>query len=573
MKRFLSIILTLSLLFSFAVPINAAGHVEITVFHVNDVHSRVAEYNNFGFAKIATVVNEARTAGDHVLLLDAGDSFHGQTFATISKGASIARLMNLMKFDALTTGNHDFNYGQARLLELQAETNFPLLAANVIKADNSMLLDDYVIKEFEGVKVAIFGLATPETTYKTHPDNVEGLTFEDPTVTAQRMVDLLTPMADIIVCLGHIGNQGMYTSEAIATAVDGIDLFVDAHSHSIYGEGSGMVVNDTLIVQTSDYAKNLGKVTLSYMDGTVTSSATLLTTEDAASIVPNPDVLALMETVNAENEVITSAVVGTTTIDLQGERSFVRTGETNLGNLIAEAMLDASGADLAITNGGGIRASIPTGDITQGDIISVLPFGNYVITKSVMGSDIRSILEVGISDYPTEKGAFPHIAGMTIKFDSNLPVGSKLTEVMIGDELLDDTKTYVLATNDFLGAGGDEYTALANYPILGEFAALDEVLVSYMKENGTEKATVTGRIAAVEPVVVEEPVVVPPVVVPPVVTPPVVEAPVVYIVKSGDVLWRIAKAYGFTWQELSEFNQLKNPHLIYPGNKILIPSN
>ncbi|PKM55758.1 MAG: multifunctional 2',3'-cyclic-nucleotide 2'-phosphodiesterase/5'-nucleotidase/3'-nucleotidase [Firmicutes bacterium HGW-Firmicutes-5] len=573
MKRFLSIILTLSLLFSFAVPINAAGHVEITVFHVNDVHSRVVEYNNFGFAKIATVVNEARTAGDNVLLLDAGDSFHGQTFATISKGASIARLMNLMKFDALTTGNHDFNYGQARLLELQAETDFPLLAANVIKADNSMLLDDYVIKEFEGVKVAIFGLATPETTYKTHPDNVEGLTFEDPTVTAQRMVDLLTPMADIIVCLGHIGNQGMYTSEAIATAVDGIDLFVDAHSHSIYGEGSGMVVNDTLIVQTNDYGKNLGKVTLSYMDGTVTSSATLLTTEDAASIVPDPDVLALMETVNAENEVITSAVVGTTTIDLQGERSFVRTGETNLGNLIAEAMLDASGADLAITNGGGIRASIPTGDVTQGDIISVLPFGNYVITKSVMGSDIRSILEVGISDYPTEKGAFPHIAGMTIKFDSNLPVGSKLTEVMIGDELLDDTKMYVLATNDFLGAGGDEYTALANYPILGEFAALDEVLVTYMKENGTEKATVTGRIAAVEPVVVEEPVVVPPVVVPPVVTPPVVEAPVVYIVKSGDVLWRIAKTYGFTWQELSEFNQLKNPHLIYPGNKILIPSN
>ena len=573
MKRFLSIILTLSLLFSFAVPINAAGHVEISVFHVNDVHSRVVEYNNFGFAKIATVVNEARTAGDNVLLLDAGDSFHGQTFATISKGASIARLMNLMKFDALTTGNHDFNYGQARLLELQAETDFPLLAANVIKADNSMLLDDYVIKEFEGVKVAIFGLATPETTYKTHPDNVEGLTFEDPTVTAQRMVDLLTPMADIIVCLGHIGNQGMYTSEAIATAVDGIDLFVDAHSHSIYGEGSGMVVNDTLIVQTNDYGKNLGKVTLSYMDGTVTSSATLLTTEDAASIVPDPDVLALMDTVNAENEVITSAVVGTTTIDLQGERSFVRTGETNLGNLIAEAMLDASGADLAITNGGGIRASIPTGDVTQGDIISVLPFGNYVITKSVMGSDIRSILEVGISDYPTEKGAFPHIAGMTIKFDSNLPVGSKLTEVMIGDELLDDTKMYVLATNDFLGAGGDEYTALANYPILGEFAALDEVLVTYMKENGTEKATVTGRIAAVEPVVVEEPVVVPPVVVPPVVTPPVVEAPVVYIVKSGDVLWRIAKTYGFTWQELSEFNQLKNPHLIYPGNKILIPSN
>ncbi|PKM65951.1 MAG: multifunctional 2',3'-cyclic-nucleotide 2'-phosphodiesterase/5'-nucleotidase/3'-nucleotidase [Firmicutes bacterium HGW-Firmicutes-2] len=573
MKRFLSIILTLSLLFSFAVPIHAADPVEITVFHVNDVHSRVIENGNFGYAKIATLANEARTAGDHVLLLDAGDSFHGQTFATISKGASIARLMNLMKFDALTVGNHDFNYGQARLLELQSETNFPLLGANVLKANNALLLDDYVIKEFEGVKVAIFGLASPETTYKTHPNNVEGLTFEDPIVTAKRMVDLLTPLADIIICLGHIGNQGMYTSEAIATAVDGIDLFVDGHSHSIYGEGSGMVVNNTLIVQTNDYAKNLGKVTLSYMDGTLTSSATLLTTEDAATIVPNPEVLALIETVSAENAVITSAVVGTTTIDLQGERSFVRTGETNLGNLIAESMLDVSGADLAITNGGGIRASIATGDVTQGDIISVLPFGNYVITKSVTGADIRSILEVGISDYPTEKGAFPHIAGMTIKFDSNLPVGAKLTEVMIGDELLDDTKTYVLATNDFLGAGGDAYTALANYPILGEFDALDEVLVAYMKENGTEKAVVTGRIAAIDPVVVVPPVVVPPVVVPPVVTPPIVEVPVVYIVKSGDVLWRIARTYGFTWQELSEFNQLKNPNLIYPGNKILIPKN
>ncbi|PKM57123.1 MAG: multifunctional 2',3'-cyclic-nucleotide 2'-phosphodiesterase/5'-nucleotidase/3'-nucleotidase [Firmicutes bacterium HGW-Firmicutes-3] len=573
MKRFLSIILTLSLLFSFAVPIYAADPVEITVFHVNDVHARVVESGNFGYAKIATLVNEARTAGDNVLLLDAGDSFHGQTFATISKGASIARLMNLMKFDALTVGNHDFNYGQARLLELDAETNFPLLGANVLKANNTLLLDDYVIKEFEGVKVAIFGLASPETTYKTHPKNVDGLTFEDPIVTAKRMVNLLTPMADIIICLGHIGNEGMYTSEAIASAVDGIDLFVDGHSHSIYGEGSGMVVNNTLIVQTNDYAKNLGKVTLSYMDGTLTSSASILATADAANIVPNPEVLALIETVSAENAVITSVVVGTTTIDLQGERDFVRTGETNLGNLIAEAMLDISGADLAITNGGGIRASIATGDITQGDIISVLPFGNYVITKSVTGADIKSILEVGISDYPLAKGAFPHIAGMTIKFDSNLPVGSKLTEVMIGGVLLEDTKTYVLATNDFLGAGGDAYTALAKYPILGEFDALDEVLVAYMLENGTEKATVTGRIAAVDPVVVVPPVVVPPVVVPPVVTPPVVEAPVVYIVKSGDVLWRIARTYGFTWQELSEFNQLKNPNLIYPGNKILIPNN
>ena len=550
MKKLLSIVLTLALLFSFALPVSAAETVDITIFHFNDTHSRIIEDSytgNMGMAKIATLVGDAKAAGDNVLLLDAGDSLHGLTFATLSKGESVIDVMNLLGVDAHTAGNHDFNYGSDRLVELAAMANHPILGANVLQEDGTALLDEYVIKEFEGVKVGIFGLTTPETSYKTHPNNVAGLTFEDPSVTAQRLVDTLEPMVDIIVCLGHIGNEGDYTAEAIATAVDGIDVFVDGHSHSTYGDGAGVVVNGTLIVQTGEYDKNLGKVSLSYTDGTLTASAELISNESAAEVVPDPEMLALLEELEAANEEITSVVVASTDIELDGLREDVRTGETNLGNLIAESMLDVTGADVAVTNGGGIRASIEPGDITKGEVITVLPFGNYVVTKDVTGADIRSIIEVGISDYPAAKGAFPHIAGMTIEFDPNLPAGQKLTSVKIAGVEMDDAATYTLATNDFLAAGGDGYTALTDLPIKNEYSSLDEVLIDYMNAEGTAMAAVTGRVMVAEP-----------------------ES---YTVVSGDVLWKIAKSFGLTWEDLSTYNAMENPNLIFPGDVIMIPAN
>lgn len=575
MKKLLSIMLTLTLLFSVTIPVAAAEDVNITIFHLNDTHSRIetGDYDGMGFDKVATIVKEARDAGENVLLLDAGDTFHGQTFATISEGASVARVMNLMAYDALAAGNHDFNYGQERLLALQSETDFPILGANVLK-DGKAILDEYIIKEIDGIKIGIFGLSTPETSYKTHPLNVEGITFEDPKVTAARLVETLEPMVDVIIALGHLGDEGLYTSKSVCEAVDGIDLFVDGHSHTIINE----VVNNTLIVQTGEYDKNLGKVNLTYSNGEVTVTASLITKEDATDVVPDPEVKALIDSIKLENEVITSVVVGTTTIDLQGEREFVRTGETNLGNLITESMLDVSGADIAITNGGGIRASIPTGDITQGDIITVLPFGNYVVTKDVTGADIKAILEVGISDYPNAKGGFPHIAGMTITFDPNLPAGERLVDVMVGDTMLDDTATYTLVTNDFLAAGGDDYTAIKEQPVKGEFDALDEVVVAFLNANGTDKAAVTGRVTALPIIETED--------VPDVaeevaedeaedveveVITVVVEAPT-YTVKAGDFLWKIAQSVDLTWQELAEYNQLSNPNLIFPGDVLMIPA-
>ena len=547
-------------MFSFA---NAAETVNITIAHTNDTHARIEEgkYAGMGFAKLATKVAELKAANPNVLLLDAGDTFHGQTVATLVKGESIVTIMNSMGYDAMTAGNHDFNYGQERLVELAEMADFPILAANVKKADGSTLVDSYVIKEIGGVKVGIFGLATPETTYKTHPNNVKGLTFASPVEEAKAMVAELEGKADIVIALAHLGvdEESTYTSKLVAEQVDGIDVIIDGHSHTALDEG--LVVNGTLIAQTGEYDKNLGIIELDYADGAVTASkASLFAKDAAAEVAEDPAVLAVVAEVKAANDVITSVKVGDASFVLDGERGQVRAGETNLGNFIADAMLAETGADIAFTNGGGIRASIQVGEITKGDVITVLPFGNYVVVKSVSGADIKAALEHGIDAYPETKGAFPHVAGMTFKFDPNKPAGSRLLEVKVNGMMIDSAKMYTFATNDFIAAGGDGYKMLGDDAITGEYPGLDEVVISYIAANGTEAAKVDNRVVAL------------PVVAAPVeVTPAPEMKSVVYVVKANDVLWKIAKSYSITWKEIADYNKLTDPNLIMPGQEIMIP--
>jgi len=538
------------------------SQVEITILHTNDTHARVFEgkYDGMGLAKLASKVKEIRENNSNVLVLDAGDTFHGQTIATLVKGESIVKIMNTIGYDAMTPGNHDFNYGQERLIELAEMADFPILSANVVKEDGSTLLPPYEIKEVGGLKIGIFGLSTPETTYKTHPKNVEGLTFKDPVSVAKEMVAELEDKTDIIIALVHLGLDASSTdtSEKVASEVDGIDLIVDGHSHTTLPEGQ--LVNNTLIVQAGEYDKNLGLVNIVYEDGEITSiNASLVTKEEAANLGEDADVLNVVTEIQAEIDKITSVVVGNTEIALDGERENVRTGETNLGNLITSAMVEATGADVAITNGGGIRASIDVGEITKGEVITVLPFGNYVVVKEISGADLVAAIEHGIDAYPETKGAFPHVAGLTFKFDPSQPAGSRVVEAKVNGEELDPNKMYKVATNDFMAAGGDDYTMFADDKLIGEYPGLDEVLISYIEEHGTEGAKVEGRIQVVEAVESETPE-----------TATIAEEQI-YVVISGDVLWKIAKGFGITWEDLAEANELKNPHLIFPGQKLIVP--
>jgi 2',3'-cyclic-nucleotide 2'-phosphodiesterase (5'-nucleotidase family) len=469
-------------------------YAELTIMHTNDMHGffKYGKYDGMGAALMATKIKEVRAAKTNTLLLDGGDGTQGNNFVNLTKGENAVIVMNALGYDAMAAGNHEFDNGSDRLLELKELLEFPVLAANIKDSEGEDFLMPYTIKEMDGFKVAIFGLSTPETAYKAHPKYTEGLTFEDPATVAAAMVTELEPLADIIIAVAHVGNEGDYTTEAIATAVPGIDVIIDGHSHTEYE--NGLLVGDTLIVQAEEKTKNLGMATLTIVNGEVVyREAMMYTKSEATETTPDAAMEALIAELDEVNAPIENEVVGTTAVVLDGERADVRTGETNLGNLVAEALKYYGQADLALTNGGGIRTSIDVGDVTKGEILTVLPFSNTVRVIELTGADVKAAIEHGIDEYPEAKGAFPHIAGMTVEYDATKEAGSRVTKIMVGDELIDDTKTYTLATNDFLVAGGDGYEMFEGKKVVKEAGTMDQVVIDYMNEVGPEKGKVDGR--------------------------------------------------------------------------------
>ncbi|WP_282938346.1 5'-nucleotidase C-terminal domain-containing protein [Paenibacillus sp. RC67] len=574
----LSVMLALFMSASSAVQAAAAdapsGTKTITILHTNDIHSRVEESKeSIGYAKLATIIKQQKAANPNTLVLDAGDTFHGQTIANLERGESIVKMMNSIGFDAMEPGNHDFNYGSDRLVELSGKAQFPIISANVKKADGTRLLKPYIIKEVAGVKFGIFGLTTPETAYKTHPNNVKGITFADPVTEAKAMVAELKGQADVIIALAHLGidKSSIDTSIKVAEQVPGIDVIIDGHSHSTLEQG--MTVGSVLIAQTGEYSKNIGKVDLT-LDGTKikSKSASLIMKSATESIQADPAVVKIVNDIKKSQDSLLSQVVGSTAEKLIGEREIVRVGESNLGHLITDAMLDETGADIALTNGGGIRASIEAGPITKGQVITVLPFGNYIQTKKVKGSDIVAALELGVSSYPESLGGFPHVGGITFTLDAGKPSGSRVSEVKVKGQPIDADKLYVLATNDFMAAGGDQYTMFKDYPLANDFSSLEESVIAYLQKKGAVLPSADSRIkviaAAPKPQAApSEP------------TPAPVEAKAeqtasgLYIVKNGDSLWKIAQQYNTSWTTLQEWNQLTNPNLIFPGQSLIVPAS
>jgi len=480
--------------------------VEIILVHTNDVHGRVnddAWSGTMGMATVKNIIDEIDSQYDNTWLISAGDIFHGTTFATLEEGESVLNVMNFVGYDLMVPGNHDFDYGMDRLLELEELANFPLITANIqYKADDSDFMNPYVIQDFDGVKVGFFGLTTPETLYKTHPDNVTELNFLDPIVQAQLMVDELTPLVDVIVLVAHIGldESTDITTEDIANAVDGIDVIIDGHSHTMLPHG--LMVNDTLIVSTGEYMKNLGVLSIVVQGGQVVAKNSMLISSDYAAELgygADQDVQDYIDSIVAAQSIILDEVVGQTSVVLVGERDNVRTSETNLGDLITDSMLDVTGADIAITNGGGIRASIPVGNVTVGDIITVLPFGNIIVTKELTGQAIIDTLEYGTSSYPNSSGKFPHVAGITFDININNEDGARVENVMVDGVPIDPVATYVVATNDFLAAGGDGYVEFGLVPTAAEFGGLHEALTTKFVVGTDVVLPTMGRINVTNP--------------------------------------------------------------------------
>lgn len=468
--------------------------VRITVIHINDTHGRTQAE-----PYISALAQGLRGKGENVLIFDAGDRLHGQTAANLTKGESMAEVMNAAGYDAMVPGNHDFAFGVPRLAELSEMMHFPLLAANV-QSNGKNIFDSYKIFTMNGLKVGVFGIATPETIASSDPRVMAGLSFGDPAQTARAAAGKLKAQGcKVIIALAHLGGDELSApadkSDALA-AVPGIDVIIDGHSHTLLE--NGRISGGALIAQAGEYAQHIGIVEIAVSGSSITKTARVIPipkSGEAAGLIPDQEVIAVIAGADEKIKPITSVAVSQTPVLLNGERESVRTGETNLSNLIADSMLWATGADIAILTGGNIRSSIPAGDITMGHILTVLPYSNLLVTVELSGADLLSAFEHGVSLYPAPAGLFIQVAGVSFEFDPHAEQGCRVQKAaMVNGATLDANKTYTVATIDFIAAGGDGYTMVAAGAALVYYGGNAEAFADYLATDPAIGAEPEGRI-------------------------------------------------------------------------------
>lgn len=484
---------------------------DIIVLYVNDVHCGVDD--NLGYESLMNVKNAYEALGHTVLLVDNGDSVQGDLVGTLSKGEYIINIMNEAGFDVATPGNHEFDYGMDRFNELVAMAKFPYVSCNFVDAEGNSVLDPYVIKDVNGVKIAFLGISTPKTLTSSTPayfknEAGEFIYFFEQDETGEKLYNRVQAAADAaraegaqyVFAMTHLGIEAdcaPWMSSDVITHTSGIDVFLDGHSHSVIPceKVKNKDGEEVLLTSTGTKIANIGVLTLSN-DGTITTGLVNDTTESGSTMNT------VISDIKASQEELVNTVVAHTDVELcimdpaTGER-MVRSNETNLGDLCADAYRAMSGADIAVVNGGGVRDTIPAGDITYGQIVKVHPFGNSMCVIEATGEEIYEALEMSASKLPAEFGGFLHVSGMTFTIDLNVPSpvvtdenslfvkvegDARVKDIMVGDEPLDLNKTYTFASHDYkLKNMGDGYSMFADNVFLQDSVMIDnQVLINYI---------------------------------------------------------------------------------------------
>lgn len=546
MKKLLSLLLVLCLVLSLSCTAFAAGAEKplsgkTVILHSNDVHGAIDLY-----AAMAALKADYEAQGAEVILADAGDYSQGTVYVSVNKGADAVTMMNATGYDVATIGNHEFDYGYAQLAENMKAAKFKVLCADVLGADGKTIFDANTIIEKGGVKIGFFGLETPEAQTKANPKLIQGLKFlagadgkELYNCAAAQVADLKAKGADLVVCLAHLGvdeSSEPYTSYDLAKNVQGIDFIIDGHSHTVMTAGP----NGEAIQSTGTAFANIGVITIDNATKKIVGNElkAIWHTEKNADgkSVTVVDYKTRDEKVAAAAKAIIDPIdkaygekFAVSEVALNGAKApnGNRDSETNLGDLITDAMLWKVLADaeitvakenvVAITNGGGIRASIGMGDVTKKDINTVLPFGNTLAVVYVKGSELLEALEASTFCTPESIGGFPQVAGMQFtvatyetydKNDESYPnstyYGPKtINRVTIGSingKDFDPEATYAVITNNFVAGGGDTYYAFA--AATNQFDTglpLDEVVMEYITKElkgviGEDYAEPAGRI-------------------------------------------------------------------------------
>ena len=522
---------------------------DTVILHTNDVHGRIVEEKGvIGDAKLATVIEQERAKTNQTtLVVDAGDAFQGLPISNSTKGEARAKILNEMNYDAMAVGNHEFDFGLDEAKKYKEILKFPLLSANTY-VNGARLFEAATIvdknKDVEGDEFVVIGVTTPETATKTHPKNVKGVTFTEPIAEVNKVIEEIQAKAlaegkdyKHYVVLAHLGVDTTtpveWRGSTLAEALSKNPLLkgkrvtvIDGHSHTVESTTYG---DNVTYNQTGSYLHNVGRIT--YKSRQLLGNPSQIPAADAKKLEANPKIAAMVKKIkekyDAENAV---EVVSKSPVELNGDRENVRVRETNLGNVVADALYQygqtgfSHPTDIAVTNGGGLRETIAKDKpITKGNVIAVLPFGNTITQIQVTGQQVLDMFEKSLgSILQVDKdgktvldengqpllepsGGFLQVSGVKVYYDTNLPSGKRVLAVQVKNhtngvyEKLDLSKTYYLTTNDFLAAGGDGYSMLGG--VREEGPSMDAAFEDYLKTadlNQYEKINPNSRTISVD---------------------------------------------------------------------------
>lgn len=513
---------------------SAQAETVLHILHTNDLHSRIEAINEYdstcdqeakdagecfgGVARVAAKVRELRDGiradGGHVIVLDAGDQYQGSLFYMTYKGKDVVEFMTAIGYDAMAVGNHEFDDGPEGLALLADGVQFPVVSGNLDLSRSNLLkgkVEGPITLDAGGEKIGIVSALATDTPETSSPGS--SVIFQDDVESLRADVqDLADQGIDKIIALTHVGYL---RDQEIARQVPGIDAIIGGHSHTLLGDMEKAEGPYPTMIAAPDgtevpigtayaYSKYLGHLILTFDDnGTLTKAEGEPILLDA-SVPEDEAVAARVAEMAAPIEELRQKIVAETAAAIDGDRTSCRARECEMGNLVADAMLDRvrdQGMTIAIANGGGLRASIDQGPVSMGEVYTVLPFQNTLATFQLKGADVVAALENGASQYQEGAGRFAQVAGLRYSVDSKAQPGQRISEVQVRADgewkPIDLAATYGVVSNNYLRAGGDGYdvfeTRAENAYDFGPDLA--EVVAAYLAaQDGPYKPVIEGRI-------------------------------------------------------------------------------
>lgn len=459
---------------------------EIQIISTTDTHGYAeSDSSSMGYAKMTAVINQLRNENINTLVFDSGDTYEGMIYANAHKGKSVVPVVKAIGYDAMVTGNHEYSYGIEALKELTEEAGIPMVVSNVTDIDDNYIFNEYVIKDINGFKIGIMGLIGENTPNQTLPQNTQGLKFNDVEDSARKTINKLkSEDVNYIIALTHLGSAETegYASINLANNVDGIDLILDGHSHVV---NEGTIYNDTLLVASGYYTKSIGVIKLKiYNNEVIDERVNMMNAVVYEDIEPDEEVENIVEGYKAEYKKMLDNKICQTETFWNGEKYMVRNRETNLGRLIAESYIAKTGADIGLTNGGGVRASIEPGEVTIEDVYNTQPFGNYLVTKKISGQGVYDILETSLE----QKGSGEFLQAAGIKVYCN---EGKIQKITLSDGTeIDKNTEYIVGTSNYV-ATHNLFPELKLAEEINHYGTDYEATVEYIQKYGmktTDKA-------------------------------------------------------------------------------------